>query len=225
MCAAAATHTSGDGDYDYTLNPCESVTPIPTGCAGATSECEPAGCSAFQHTPDGTFCYAAGDVNSLEASFLDPSAGVVGSPGQGITLYWGSPLSTCGSGGIFRQTVLRLICGSGQENLGQGAQQARPFSPLSLRLNLVWLRRGRNRTPPGQQLPVPSIHDNQCWLPVVSCVGRVSLLPRAHRASGVCAFPSAIARLSHSPAFCCPTLANTGYMTLMQVLSDFLQRR
>ena len=123
-------HTAGDGDYDYTVVPCEAVAPVPTGCAAATSQCT-GGCSSFQHTPDGAFCFAAGDVNSLEASFLDPSSGVVGKPSAGITLSWGSPLSTCGTGGIFRRTVLRLICGSGQEFLGSGAYARPAVSPLS----------------------------------------------------------------------------------------------
>lgn len=113
---------SGDGDYDYTLNPCVAVA-APTGCA-TVNQCEGAGstgCSSFQHTADGSFCYAAGDASTLSASFLDPSSGEVGDPSQGLTLRWGSPLSTCGTAGIYRQTVARLICGSNGQ-LGQGIE-------------------------------------------------------------------------------------------------------
>ena len=96
--------------------------PVPSGTGGtcSTAQCHSTGCSAFQHTADGAFCYAAGDANSISASFLDPSSGVVGAPGDGLTLSWGSPLSTCGTGGLFRQTVVRLICGSGQGDPGLG---------------------------------------------------------------------------------------------------------
>ena len=112
-------HFGANVDRLRVVTACAAVVPLPAGCV--TTQCEPAGCSSFQHTADGSFCYAAGDVSSLSASFLDPSSGVVGSPSDGITLSWGSPLSTCGLDGIFRQTRLRLICGSmGQLGLGIG---------------------------------------------------------------------------------------------------------
>ena len=119
---AQAPASASSPDYDYWLNPCQAIESLPTGCAGATADCAPPGCSVWQHTADGLFCYAAGDAGSLSASWLDPSSGQVGSPSDGLTLSWGSPLSTCGSAGNYRRSEARLICSGSSGDPGRGIE-------------------------------------------------------------------------------------------------------
>lgn len=209
------------------MNPCEAVVPLPSGCT--TTQCEAAGCSAFQHTSDGAFCYAAGDVNSLSASFLDPSSGVVGSPSQGITLSWGSPLSTCGTGGIFRQTVLRLICGSGQAEPGQGAfvQHCRFNNSICRALSISGLAPDQGSSCPPQI--AASIKYSGQTLPVALCQQRGECTSATVSESTRSAFPSIPRPLAGRAyllnAVCCATLQNKPCSNHVQIFSHFLQRR